>query len=389
MRRPKKQKRKAVALLIETSNAYSRELLHGIHDWMRLHRDWAVYLSEHGRGAVPASWLKNWKGDGIVARIETSAIDRAVRATGLPVVNVSATEVGMGFPSVVSDSAAVSGLAARHLRDCGFLQFAYCGDARFDWSKCHGDNFCKQLRSEGLECSRYEVPAESAGEPARVRSGTERFLKRLPKPVGIMCCYDILGQQVLDACRALNLRVPDEVAVIGQHNDDLLCDLCDPPLSSVIPNARRAGFEAAQMLQHLMEGKKLRADRVEMPPLGVATRQSTDVVAVADPQLADALRFIRAHACDGINVSDVLRAVPMSRTLLERKCREALGRAPYEEILTCRMNQARQLLQMTSLSIAAIAERSGFGAAERFSVVCRQVTGMSPRELRRIGNHIG
>ena len=374
--------RPTVALIVETSNAYSRELLHGIHDWMRTYENWAVHLSEQGRGAQPPSWLKNWAGDGIIARIENSRIEKAVRATELPVVNVSASGLGKGIPTVISDSAAVTAMAADHLIDCGLRRFAFCGDARFPWSKQHEENFSRRVRNTGFRCDCFEIPAEDYSQPARVRASLHRFLKRLEKPVGIMCCYDILGQQVLDACRALNLRVPDEVAVIGQHNDDLLCEFCDPPLSSVIPNARKAGIEAATILDKLMKGRKRVNELTEMPPLGVATRQSTDIVAVSDPQLAAALRFIRAHAGDGINVADVLKAVPMSRTLLERKCREAIGRAPYEEILHCRMKLARQLLQTTSLPIATIAERTGFGAAERLSVVCRQLTGHSPRELR-------
>jgi len=201
-----------------------------------------------------------------------------------------------------------------------------------------------------------------------------------------MSCYDIRCQQVLDACRAASLRVPDEVAVIGQHNDELLCDLCDPPLSSVIPDARRVGFVAAELLAGLMQRDRLDASRVvEIPPAGLATRQSTDLVAVADQRLARAMRHIRAHAHEVLAVDDIARAAGMSRSLLERKFREAFGRSPWDQVLHLRLREAERLLSGTTLGVAEIAERTGFGTPEYFSAIFRKLTGQSPRAARKSG----
>ncbi len=380
--RRKQPRRPVVALLVETSNAFSRELLHGVRDWMRVHGSLAIHLSEQGRGNQPPPLLRNWQGDGIIARIETPAIAAAVRRTGVPVVNVSAAGLVPEFSAVISDSAGIAALAAEHLLERGFQHFGYCGDARFAWAQRHGENFAAALREAGRDCVVYPTEATDADNWEREQKKLAQWLRALPKPVGVMTCYDIRGQQVLDVSRAQGLRVPDDVAVIGQHNDELLCELCDPPLSSVIPNARRAGYEAAELLTRQLRGRRLAPRILEIPPIGVATRHSTDIMALDDPQLAAAARFIRANACHGIGVPDVLRAVPMSRTLLERRFQERLGRTPHEQIIRCRQEEAKRLLATTDLTLAQIAERTGYNNPEYFSAAFKQAQGLAPGAYR-------
>jgi LacI family transcriptional regulator len=238
------------------------------------------------------------------------------------------------------------------------------------------------LGRQEYRCSVFESTPADFADWEREQGKLADWIKSLPKPVGIMACYDIRGQQVLAVCRQLGLHVPDEVAVIGQHNDELLCELCDPPLSSVIPNPRRAGYEAAALLHRMMRGQRVIARTYAIAPTGVATRQSTDTVALNDRQIATAVRFIREHACQGIDVQDVLRAVPMSRTLLEKKFRKYFRRAPYEEILHQRLQRAKELLAGTDLPVADIAERAGFTSPEYLSAAFKRQAGMNPRAYR-------
>lgn len=378
----RRKRRRSVALLIETSNRYSRELLHGIHDWIHSHDDWALHLTEHGRGDVPPPWLKNWKGDGIIARIENKQIERAVINAGVPTVNVSATGLGSQFPTVISDSAAVAYEAAEHLISRGFNHFAYFGDARFPWSQQHGENFQASLGKQGHSCHIFPSAKKDSSDWTREQNKIANWLKKLPRPIGIMACYDIRGQQLLDVCRDQGISIPDDVAVIGQHNDELLCELCDPPLSSVIPDPRHAGRTAAELLNHLMKGRKVRKQLHPIAPIGVATRRSTDVISIPDAALSEAIRFIRDHALEGINVEDVLKAVPMSRTLLERRFKTYLKRSPYDEIIRIRLRKTQQLLKGTDLPIAEIASRTGFTTPEYLSAAFKKKTGVSPRGFR-------
>ena len=318
---------KKVALLIETSNRYGRDLLYGVRDWMRESEGWAVRFTEQARRAPLPSWLRDWRGDGIIARVDSPQIAAALRRTRLPVVDVSAERFSSEFSRVSIDNGAVARLAAEHLEAKGFSDFAYCGDRRFLWSRQRGAEFKRCLAATGRRCVDFGEKAKGSrpGSDAEIRA-IARWLKGLPKPVGVFACYDGRALQVLEACQLLGLHVPEQVAVLGVDNDELVCELANPPLSSVQPNARRSGYEAAALLARLMRGEKKGVEPThQVQPVRVVERQSTDVVAVEDAKVAAALKFIRLHACEGVDVGDVLRAVPMSRTLLERKFKALLG----------------------------------------------------------------
>ncbi len=373
-----------VALLIETSNAYARGLLHGIHDYNREHGGWSCYLGEQRRGEPAPRWLANWQGDGIIARIENAVIARVVRALRVPAIDVSAARTLPELPYVETDDAAIAGLAAQHLMQRGFRHFGFCGDPRFNWSKAREEHFHKQIVAAGFDCRLYHPP-EAANRPIpweRERELLARWLRSLPRPVGIMAAYDIRGREVLDVCREIGINVPDEAAVLGVDNDELLCDLADPPLSSVIPDTRRTGYEAARLLDRMMAGQKIEPGAHLIPPLGIATRDSTDVLATDDTDISTAVRFIRSHATEGINVEDVLRVVPLSRRVLEARFQKLLGRTPHEEITRTRLERVKELMTETDLSLTAIAHRTGYKHVEYLSVAFKRETGQSPGEYR-------
>jgi len=371
-----------VALLIETSNAYARGLMRGIVAYIREHRPWSLYLAEHSRGDQPPSWLRGWRGDGIIARIETAAMAKALRPLKIPVVDVSAARLIPSLPWLETDDAAFAQEAFAHLRERGFKRFAFCGDSRFNWSRWRAEHFQRAVEAEGGQCIHYEPTRRSPRDHIAHIESLARWLRKLPKPIGLMACYDIRGQQVLDACRRTGIAVPDEVAVIGVDNDELLCELSHPSLTSVIPNTHRTGYQAAALLDALMSGGPARMETCLIPPIGIATRQSTDVVAVEDRSLAMAMRYIRDHACEGINMKDVLRAVPQSRRRLETQFQRHFGRTPHEEILRVQLARAKQLLIQSDLPLPEIAERAGFKHGEYFSVVFKKHVGMPPSQYR-------
>jgi LacI family transcriptional regulator len=382
-------RRRKVALLIETSNAYARGLLHGVVRYIREHTPWSFYLPEQGRGDVPPSWLAHWRGDGIIARIENEAIANAVADSGLPAVDVSAARMLPKLPWVETDDAMISRLASEHLLDRGFKHFAYCGDARFNWSNWRAERFEKCIAAANHTCHHYR-PAIALNAPLEEQvSEIAAWLRNLPKPVAVMACYDIRGQQVLDACRNAGLDVPDEVAVIGVDNDEVLCDLSSPPLSSVIPNTQRTGYEAAALLEQMMSGRKVPPEGHFIPPIGVATRQSTDTLAIEDRAIAGAVRFIREHAFEQINVEQVLKHIPMSRRLFESRFKKLLGHTPHEEIIRVRMNRVKEMLTETDLSLADIAQRTGFEHVEYLSVAFKKREGMPPKRYRALNQKQG
>ena len=186
-----------------------------------------------------------------------------------------------------------------------------------------------------------------------------------------------------DACREENIAVPEQVAVIGVDNDRLLCELAMPPLSSVIPDCYRSGYEAASLLDRLMSGDSLPAEAHLIKPMGIETRQSTDVSAIMDPEVAEAVRYIREHASTGINVGDVLKHVPVSRAALENRFQKLLGRTPHEEIVRFRIARVKQLLTQTDLSLAEIASRTGYRHVEYLTVAFKKQVGFTPSTYRK------
>ena len=198
-----------------------------------------------------------------------------------------------------------------------------------------------------------------------------------------MAAYDIGGRQVLDACRRAGVAVPDEVAVVGVDNDGLLCELSDPPLTSVEPDARRTGYTAAEILDRLMNFRRVPVLSHRIPPVGVVTRQSSDTMAVGDADVAEAVRFIRENACSGISVKDVLQRVPLSRRALETRFVKAVGRTPHAEVERVRLERAKHLLRATDLPVFEVAQRTGFRYQEYLSVAFRRYTGVSPTQYRK------
>jgi LacI family transcriptional regulator len=384
--------RPSVALLIETSNSYARGLLEGIIGYVRAHDPWSIWLPEQRRGESPPAWLRRWSGDGIIARIETVEIARALSRTKLPVVDVSAARPWPSVPWVETDDALMARMAAEHLLERGFRRLAFVGEPQFNWSVFREQHFIECCREAGIAC---EVFRETKRTTSRTRLQSEQrrlaaWLTQLEKPVGLWACYDIKAQQILDLCRELNLGVPEEVAVLGVDDDRLLCNLCTPPLSSVAPDSYRTGYVAAELLDRMLAGEAVSPRPHLIPPLGVVTRQSTDILAIEDADVAAALRLIREQAREGIDVGDVLRVIPVSRRVLETKFRKLVGRTPHEEILRVRLQRVRQLLLQTDLPIAEVAVRAGFTHPEYLTVAFRRELGVTPSVFRtQHGGHQG
>lgn len=376
-------RRKLVALLIEQSNAYARGLLEGINGYAQQHENWSICLPEQVRGASPPSWLENWKGDGIIARIESNAMADAIRKKGAPVIDVSAARLVESVPWVETNDEQIASLAAEHLIEKGFRHFAFCGDQAFNWSTWRCEHFVKMIEASQFECGVFcgtiSNPEQSWMDE---RIELAKWVQALPKPIGIMCCFDIKAQQLLDICREQSISVPEEVAVIGVDNDRLLCDLSTPSLTSVIPDTHQTGYVAAQLLDQVMSGQEIAPVAHLIKPLGVESRQSTDILAIKDQDIAAAVRLIRENACAGITIAEILKRVPISRRMLESRFKKIVGRSPHQEICRIKIAQVKRLLVETDQSIREIAWKTGFEHAEYLSVAFKRTVGVTPKGFR-------
>ncbi|PXA04435.1 XylR family transcriptional regulator [Coraliomargarita sinensis] len=388
---PRKKPSPRVALLIESSRSYGRELLMGIAEYVRIHGPWSIEFEEGNPLDQLPEWFGREKWDGILARVNTPDMAKALRRKGVPVIDLSASLPESAFPQIRSDEDAVGRLAAEHLMERGFKQFAFCGYNGTDWSDARRDSFERRVAGAGLACQGFEnpraMPPPSATDYEEHGERHERdlicWLKTLPKPCGLMACNDARARQVLNCCREAGVSVPDEVAIIGVDKDEIFCELCDMPLSSVILNTQQIGFKAAELLSSMMTGECTEPGPIAVQPLGVMARQSTDVLAIDDRHIAAALRQIREHACDGLDVETLLKTTPLSRSVLERRFSQFIGSSPKAEILRVRLDRVCQLLAGSSLPLAEVAGKTGFEHPEYMSRLFKKKMGMTPGEFRK------
>jgi len=375
-------------LLIETSCAYGRRLLRGIGKYSRLHGPWAFYRAapfyreRHSREKL-LSMLKDWGADGLVIREPKQ--NQAIIEMGLPtIISPKIDNKIPGLPVIYTDCKGVGRLAAEHLLERGFKEFAFCGFDEMIWSRQRADSFERRISEAGFQAYRYQHP-----KSGRLRSweneqaSIAEWLSTLPKPAGLMACNDECGQNVIEACKIANIHVPEELAIIGVDNDELVCDLSDPPLSSVALNTERAGYEAAELLDQLMHGENMADQIIIDKATYIEKRMSSDILAISDPDVAGAVHFIRQNARKTIRVSDVVDAIATSRRTLQQRFRNTLGRSIHEEIRRVRIEQVKRMLMETNLSISQVATALGYAGVEHFARYFKKETDLTPREYRK------
>ncbi|MBI5690424.1 MAG: DNA-binding transcriptional regulator [Verrucomicrobia bacterium] len=381
---PKPPKRRHVALLTAGWNQYGRGIIEGAWNFAQ-HNAWNLDMqpsAPDGSLQMPAGW----RGDGIIATVHSSTLGAELAGYGVPVVNVSGSRLpGVDFPRVTSDADAVVALAIEHLRSKGLRNIAYCGEPQRGFLQFWTDAYVRVSATVGLRPLIYQ-PAPRLGSNAGVearRRDRARWLQRLPLPVGVIGWDTITCRHVASACELAGRQIPDQVAIISLSTEDLLGQTIHPPISGVDIPVKRIGYEAASLLEQLIRGRRPPSREVLLQPLGITTRQSTDLFECADPKIRQAMRFIRDQAVTGINVRDVLRAVPMGRRTLERGFAELIGHSPAEEIRRTKLEKVRQLLTATDLAVPDIAEACGFAYAEHMIPLFARHHGCTPAAFRR------
>ncbi len=349
-----------VILLLESSRGSGRALLRGFADYARHHGAWAF---EWEPGGLNEIWprLNKLDAHGIILR-DGKNINK-VLALGIPTVVVGHhREEYPGVAHVLTDSTEAARLAAEHLLGCGFKNFAFCGPSKFRWSEARRLSFAGQIARHGHSVHFFDArPAGLSTSWGTQHRTMSKWLATLPKPVGIMACNDDYAQHLVAACKGAGIHIPDQVGIIGVDNDELVCELASPPISSVAINFERAGFESARLLDRwIRSGKVPVPSRINAPATHVVARLSTDILAVEDPQLMKALRFIRDHARENIRVVDVARAGGLSRRALENRFRWELGRSILQEIRRIRVDLIARMLIETDLPVSHIAEALGY-----------------------------
>ncbi len=377
-----------IILQIETTHSYGRGLIAGIVKYSQSHGPWAFFRNPpfYGNAISLSSQVriyKRLKPDGLIIR-EPHNIDIYLDM-GIPII-VSPTRVSQQVPCIETDAVMIGRMGAAHFLERGFINFAYCGFEGLLWSGNRFAAFSEHLMAKGYTANVFEGSVSGLSNPVgRQSEKLKSWLENLKKPTAVMCCNDDMGRIVLDACKGEGIDVPGQIAVLGVDNDELTCELTDPPLSSIHLDSENAGFQGAALMDRLLEGEKMNGQTILHHPLSVITRHSSDVYAVGDECILKALAFIRDNCCRPIQVSDVAAAVCLSERQLFTKFTGVLNRSVHSEIKRIRIEQIKQLLTDTDLSISAIAYKMGFNDPAHISRYFKQITGCGLEQYRKHG----
>lgn len=381
----KRSRAPTVGVLINTSTGWGQRLIRGIIQYAHERGPWALWI-EPSTFQPELHVPDGWQGHGIIARVATRRMARHIQSTGLPCVNISAIDVPEAdFPRVMPDFRTLARIAAEHLLDRGFQNFAYYGPRQRMLVRDHYEGFAEALRGAGRECIPYRSKGRQPGMSPWLSRQTDliRWVKSLPKPIAVLTWFVECGRDVIDACRHADILVPEEVAVLASDDDPLTSNACLPPLSGITSSSEQSGYRAAALLDRLMQGKRAPKRPILIEPTSLVLRGSTDTLAIDNGDLAQAIAYIRTHAGEPIRVRDVLRRVPLSRRQLEQEFQRLLGRSPAQEIRRVHLERAQRLLAETELSIPAVASSSGFNSPEHFARTFKAQFGRSPLKYRR------
>ncbi|MEM8945902.1 MAG: DNA-binding transcriptional regulator [Planctomycetota bacterium] len=372
-----------IAVLVDTATAWGRRINQGILAYEKMHGPWDVWVEPRGQNEA-LRLPEGWSGDGIIARVSSKQMAEKLLKQKTPVVNVSGIRIPtVDFPRVCTDNDKFAKLAVNHFVDRGLRHIAYVGLVGRAYSIDRQQSIARACEEADCTFDIYRpvkgLRIESKWERERASIGL--WLKSLPKPVGILGWGVRRGSEVIEEAIHSGLKVPDEVAVLGD-DDDLLCEAVQPSLSGVIVPSEQIGLEAATLLYQLMQGKKLKKKEIALEPTGIVARTSTDILAIKDQELADAIRLIRSRAHEPITVKEIAETLAISRRSLERKFQEQLHRTMGEEIARVHLERAKLLLATTDMQIPAVAEASGYGSPEYLATVVKRHTGLSPRRYR-------
>ena len=373
--------RRKIALVLPVRIPHIERMLQGIADYARRHARWAFVGHPESFGAFDG--VRGFRGDGVLALINTPREERVVLALGVPAVNLSGALLRSRIPRVTVDNAAIGRIAADHLLACGFPRYAYYSLQGCWYAAERGRGFAARLRERGPACQVHEEARTAAGAWSCDTDRLEAWLRALRKPVGLLAATDQRARLVLEACERLRLDVPRDVGLLGVDNDELTCEFCRPTLSSVARNAHALGVEAARLLDRLMKGGVAPAGDRLLPPGEVVKRASTDVYAVEHPELRRAVRLVRERLGEPFGVEALVREASVSRRTLETLFRRHLHCTPHQFIVRARVERARALLGgEPRRSLKGIARACGFASARRLHQAFRRVTGRPPRAFR-------
>ncbi|MDR0338362.1 MAG: XylR family transcriptional regulator [Planctomycetaceae bacterium] len=380
-----------VAIILELSHEISRCMLRGILKFVRIYGAWSVDFVVGGPQDQRLPNRRYWNGNGIIGRIPNQRVADEVINANLPTVIIDPIDEFLNPKHPLSrchnircDNIAVGQMAADYLLNSHFEQFAFVGEINnVNWSRLRQESFVSKITEAGFYCNVYSATEKVRKDWNIERKFMSRWIQRLPKPLALFAGNDHRARQILDACQLASVPVPYQVAVLGVNNDQLLCEMTQPSLSSVPLDAENAGFNAAQILDQLMRHQTPPEKTLWFSPKQIIVRNSTEQIHVTNKHLINALDFIRINAGMNIRVSDVARHVGVTRQWIERACKHELGHSIMDEIKRIRIQTIRSLVGQTTIPFQEIAKQCGFECVNHLGIIFKKEFGITMSEYRK------
>ena len=378
-----------IILLIDFTEDYGKSLLKGVTRYSKENGPWLFCrMPQHYREDLSLdnliNFAKEWKADGIIAQLYNHADIQKLVETKIPVIAEDFKEHFEEFPNISGNYFETGEMGAKYFINKGYKNFGFYGFNNIVWSRERGEGFDSYIKKQGGKVHFFNPKKISSRELWYYKpSALSNWLTSLPKPIAIMACDDERAQNIIDASRLAKIRIPDEISVLGVDNDELTCNLTDPPLSSIGLAVEQGGFDAAKLMHFMIENKVKNPYDIIVKATTIFTRQSTDICASTDKQIVMALNFIHQNIENNINVIDVLKKVSISRRALEKRFLEVTGSAVYKYICNLRIKKFSDKLLESEKTINEIAIEVGFSDNKNLSRLFKQINGCTPLQYRK------
>ncbi len=374
-----------IILLPEATRGFDRGILAGIARYSALNGPWTFYRQPHGylksRRRLDLKEVKAWRPDGAVCPVMKLEELSSLR---VPLVAYDVNEYSGRVPCILSEDFEAGRVAARHLLELGHRDFAFCGYSGMRWSRERCRAFCELLEAAGYHVDIYRPPSCRPGAWAKEEPRIRHWLKSLPKPIGMLCANDDRAASIVETCHLLGYGVPEDLSVIGVDDDQYVCELQNPPLSSVRMASEKAGYEAAGWLDRMIHGEaRMAGQRIIAHATGVTARQSTNELMIRHVDVRKALQFIRENAGSPIRVGDIVRVTNLSHRTLNDAFHAELGCSIIKQLTRARIAHISRLLTETEMRIHEIATAVGYEDDRHFSRYFKRATGLNPQAYRR------
>ncbi|AER30588.1 LacI family transcriptional regulator [Pantoea sp. PA1] len=383
------EKRYRITLLFNANKVYDRQVVEGVGEYLQASQtNWDIFIEEDFRCRIEN--IHEWLGDGVIADYDDSAIERSLADVAVPIVGVGGSyHREEDYPPVhyiATDNSALVESAFLHLKARGINRFAFYGlpaSSGKRWAQERELAFRKMVMRERYMGVVYQGMETASENWQHAQNRLADWLQTLPPHTGIIAVTDARARHLLQACEYLKIPVPEKLCVIGIDNEELTRYLSRVALSSVVQGSRQMGYQAAKLLHRLLDKQTLPLQRILVPPVKVIARRSTDFRSLHDPAVIQAMHFIRFNACKGIKVEQVLDAIGMSRSNLEKRFRDETGDTIHAMIHREKLEKARELLAGSSLSINEISQMCGYPSLQYFYSVFKKSYATTPKEYRQ------